>query len=209
MTIHVAYAADANERRTELHGLRTPPGERGGRIGYLDGWRGIAIVLVLLGHFAPVDAANLGTLGVDFFFVLSGRLMAEILFIKRVSLPAFYLRRFSRVYPGLLAFVVLAALFFHSTPIHAGILAVLSALTFLFTCQGNTKESPPMPRSRSSAKPKLLVDELGPTLDQQCAAYLAKGLPPDATEFDRMCFEAMAAFVRISTKPPKPDTETR
>jgi peptidoglycan/LPS O-acetylase OafA/YrhL len=101
-----------------------------GRIGYLDGWRGIAIVLVLLGHFAPIDAANLGTLGVDFFFVLSGRLMAEILFLKRTRLPTFYLRRFSRVYPGLFAFVVLAALLFHATPIHAGILAVLSALTF-------------------------------------------------------------------------------
>ena len=83
----------------------------------------------------------------------------------------------------------------------------LAASFFLFTRQGNTKESPPMPRRRSSAKPKLLVDELGPTLDQQCATYLATGLPPDATEFDRMCFEAMAAFVRISTKPPKPDTE--
>ena len=55
-------------------------------IGYLDGWRGMAILLVLIGHFYPIKAMNLGTLGVDLFFVLSGRLMADILFVQKAKL---------------------------------------------------------------------------------------------------------------------------
>ncbi len=100
------------------------------RIGYLDGWRGIAILLVLWGHFHPIKSMELGPMGVDFFFVLSGRLMAEILFVKKLALPEFFFRRFSRVYPGLLIFIISAALLFHFTPVHVGALAMLSALTF-------------------------------------------------------------------------------
>jgi peptidoglycan/LPS O-acetylase OafA/YrhL len=100
------------------------------RIAYLDGWRGIAIILVLIGHFFPAPGINLGTLGVDFFFVLSGRLMADILFIKKTALPKFFMRRFSRVYPALLAFVFLAAAIFQSTVLRVKTLAILSALTF-------------------------------------------------------------------------------
>ncbi|MER8439084.1 hypothetical protein NKH36_02770 [Mesorhizobium sp. M1312] len=51
------------------------------RLAHLDGWRGLSIVLVLIGHFFPVPGINLGVMGVEFFFVLSGRLMAEILFV--------------------------------------------------------------------------------------------------------------------------------
>jgi peptidoglycan/LPS O-acetylase OafA/YrhL len=100
------------------------------RIGYLDGWRGVAILMVLIGHFYPVSFLNLGNTGVDFFFCLSGRLMADILFVKNVALPEFYLRRLSRIYPGLLGFVLLAAMLFFATPLHVGPLAILSALSF-------------------------------------------------------------------------------
>jgi peptidoglycan/LPS O-acetylase OafA/YrhL len=100
------------------------------RISYLDGWRGIAILLLLLGHFFPINGINLGRLGVDFFFVLSGRLMADILFARKTPLPQFFLRRVSRVYPGLFVFVLLAAAAFMATPIHVGLLGILSALTF-------------------------------------------------------------------------------
>jgi peptidoglycan/LPS O-acetylase OafA/YrhL len=55
------------------------------RLAYLDGWRGLSIALVLIGHFVPVPGINLGVLGVEFFFVLSGRLMAEILFIEHIG----------------------------------------------------------------------------------------------------------------------------
>ena len=43
------------------------------RIDYLDGWRGLAILLVLISHFIPsITGADLGRFGVDIFFVLSG-----------------------------------------------------------------------------------------------------------------------------------------
>lgn len=73
--------------------------ERKGYIDYLDGWRGIAIMLVLMEHFFRVEWINVGRLGVDFFFVLSGMLMANILFVKKTSLVTFYKRRISRVFP--------------------------------------------------------------------------------------------------------------
>ena len=44
-------------------------------------------------------------MGVDVFFVLSGMLMSNILFIDRMMLRDFYIRRFSRVIPTLLAFL--------------------------------------------------------------------------------------------------------
>ncbi|MGH1573820.1 acyltransferase family protein [Methylobacterium sp. P31] len=78
------------------------------RVLCLDGWRGAAILMVLFGHFLGTRGINLGRFGVEFFFVLSGRLMAEILFVKSEALPSFYWRRFSRIYPALLCFVLSA-----------------------------------------------------------------------------------------------------
>lgn len=74
------------------------------RVRVLDGFRGLAIVLVLVGHFLPLPGINLGRLGVELFFVLSGRLMAEILFERGARLGPFFQRRFARVYPTLLVF---------------------------------------------------------------------------------------------------------
>ncbi|MES2017945.1 MAG: acyltransferase [Pseudomonadota bacterium] len=77
---------------------------------YLDGWRGLAIVMLLLGHFFPVPGINLGALGVNLFFVLSGLLMARLLFIQQVPLPVFYRRRMARILPAALAFLLLIVL---------------------------------------------------------------------------------------------------
>jgi peptidoglycan/LPS O-acetylase OafA/YrhL len=76
-------------------------------LGYLDGWRGLAIVLLLVGHFFPVPGINFGAVGVSLFFVLSGLLMGQLLFVKKVPLPLFYRRRIARIFPAL--FVMLAA----------------------------------------------------------------------------------------------------
>ena len=75
-----------------------------------DGWRGLAIACVLIGHFMGTSFIKEDRLGVDIFFVLSGMLMARLLFEKRVDLKTFYVRRFSRVFPALLVFVVVTYL---------------------------------------------------------------------------------------------------
>ncbi|TGT42368.1 acyltransferase [Mesorhizobium sp. M8A.F.Ca.ET.165.01.1.1] len=106
------------------------------RLAYLDGWRGLSIALVLIGHFFPIPGINLGVLGVEFFFVLSGRLMAEILFIERYPLKKFFKRRFSRIYPALLVFVVLAMVALSGTFIGFKWKAAVTALTFSYNYAG-------------------------------------------------------------------------
>jgi peptidoglycan/LPS O-acetylase OafA/YrhL len=77
-----------------------------GRLHYLDGWRGLAISLVLCAHFLPGPLGiNSGRLGVDVFFSLSGFLMSNILFVKRTPLLVFYKRRISRVLPVFFLYV--------------------------------------------------------------------------------------------------------
>jgi hypothetical protein len=56
-----------------------PAGERARRPA-LDGLRAVAVLLVLVAHFAPEDLGlHGGTLGVDVFFVLSGYLITGLL----------------------------------------------------------------------------------------------------------------------------------
>lgn len=108
-----------------------PHEETGKHLDYLDGWRGIAVIFVIVGHFWLDDfKPGVSTFGVDLFFVLSGRLMSEILFVKRAELPTFFFRRFSRIYPALFAFVVITTLAFQGTEISHGPVAALLALTF-------------------------------------------------------------------------------
>jgi peptidoglycan/LPS O-acetylase OafA/YrhL len=76
------------------------------QIPYLDGWRGLAICALLIGHFFPVPGINFGQLGVNLFFVLSGFLMSKILFIDNVPIRTFYQRRFSRIFPALYFFII-------------------------------------------------------------------------------------------------------
>ncbi|MBZ9941770.1 acyltransferase [Mesorhizobium sp. BR1-1-13] len=106
------------------------------RLAYLDGWRGLSIALVLIGHFFPVAGINLGVLGVEFFFVLSGRLMAEILFVERYPLKKFFKRRFSRIYPALLVFVIVSMIALSGTFIAFKWKAALTALTFTYNYAG-------------------------------------------------------------------------
>ncbi|TPI23410.1 acyltransferase [Mesorhizobium sp. B4-1-1] len=106
------------------------------RLAYLDGWRGLSIAMVLIGHFFPVPGLNLGVLGVEFFFVLSGRLMGEILFIERFPLKKFFKRRFSRIYPALLVFVIAAMIGLIGTFIAFKWKAALTALTFTYNYAG-------------------------------------------------------------------------
>lgn len=100
------------------------------RIDYLDGWRACSILLVIVGHFALLPTLYgrdfyTARAGVEAFFVLSGRLMAGILFLRGTSIGTFYGRRFARVFPAYAVLVVLLATF--------GFLSafdVVAALTF-------------------------------------------------------------------------------
>lgn len=79
-------------------------------IPYLDGWRGAAIVFVFISHFLFQGKSWTGEFGVLLFFVLSGALMGELLFIKNVNLKDFFFKRFSRVIPVFLMFVTSIAI---------------------------------------------------------------------------------------------------
>ncbi|MDQ1460783.1 MAG: hypothetical protein QOI08_2267 [Actinomycetota bacterium] len=84
------------------------PGWRSGSelyVGGLDGLRAIAIVAVVVFHFAP-SVLPAGFLGVDVFFVVSGFLIGRLVTreIERsgaVSIGAFWMRRVRRLLPAL------------------------------------------------------------------------------------------------------------
>jgi peptidoglycan/LPS O-acetylase OafA/YrhL len=95
-----------------------------GRLPELDGLRGMAILLVLVGHYFAVPGAGavrflngywfrLGWTGVDLFFVLSGFLIGGILLEVRGSpnyFKTFYARRFFRIIPLYYAWISIYAL---------------------------------------------------------------------------------------------------
>lgn len=101
---------------------------------WLDGWRGIAILAVLLGHlFDNIPGMDTARFGVELFFVLSGRLMAEMLFVNNQPLGYFLKRRVARVWPALYVYVLIIAVVFSMPgPRHVDLGQVAGALTFTF-----------------------------------------------------------------------------
>ena len=77
-------------------------------IPYLDGWRGLAILLVFIGHFFDLPGSRLG---VEVFFALSGMLMSRILYDEKLSLRNFYQNRFARIIPIYYIYLATIALF--------------------------------------------------------------------------------------------------
>jgi peptidoglycan/LPS O-acetylase OafA/YrhL len=85
----------------------------------LDGMRGLAILLVLLGHIWEsaklslkwaIIVGSLSRLGVLLFFILSGFLITGLLYAERldtglIDLPRFYARRALRLFPALFVFL--------------------------------------------------------------------------------------------------------
>ncbi len=96
------------------------------RIPTLDGWRGLAILIVLAEHLQIGLTGHhialwtqFGQHGVGIFFVLSGFLItSRLLQEDRIHLPGFYLRRFFRLMPCawmyLLVIVLLGAVRHHN-----------------------------------------------------------------------------------------------
>jgi peptidoglycan/LPS O-acetylase OafA/YrhL len=80
------------------------------RVRTLDGLRALAVLMVLATH--SVADLPLGGIGVSIFFVLSGYLITILLVreqekVGRISLGLFYLRRVARLYPALVAMLLL------------------------------------------------------------------------------------------------------
>lgn len=105
-----------------------------GRNAVIDGWRGLSVSLVIVGHFIgyrlpsifPTEALNglglslgdrtfdiiasLGGLGVNFFFVISGFLITSLMIAEerkhdRFNIGAFYVRRVFRIMPAFYFYV--------------------------------------------------------------------------------------------------------
>jgi peptidoglycan/LPS O-acetylase OafA/YrhL len=107
------------------------------RVLFLDGWRGAAILSVFVGHYFGIPGIQVARLGVELFFVLSGRLMAEILFVERFPLAEFFKRRIARIWPALFVFVLASALIFGLTGLlKVDMLHIVAALTFTINYLG-------------------------------------------------------------------------
>jgi peptidoglycan/LPS O-acetylase OafA/YrhL len=101
----------------------------------IDGLRAIAVLSVILFH---ATGRTGGFVGVDIFFVISGFLIARILFREvdesRISIARFYERRIRRIVPALTAMmvIVVAAFAVIATPIDFKSLAQSAVATALF-----------------------------------------------------------------------------
>ena len=129
----------------------TTPIESNGRIPTLDGWRGIAILLVLADHlqlmlfrgpFGNHRRLLVGQHGVTLFFVLSGYLItSRLLREERIDLRSFYTRRFFRLMPcawSYLAVLGIVGAIFHSSIIGGDVWSCL----FFFRNYSPAYESP-------------------------------------------------------------------
>ena len=90
------------------------PEGQSGRIEFLDGWRAVAVGLVVMAHTLSVYGIKIlqfGTLGVYLFFGISGYIITRLLLIEhhrngRIDIRAFYVRRVARILPPLLIFLL-------------------------------------------------------------------------------------------------------
>lgn len=102
-------------------------------IPYLDGWRGLAILLVLYAHFSLAAG---GELGVALFFVLSGYLVSGLLFQREVRLATFFWRRATRILPTFWLYLAVTALYAATLQRDVYVVPIqemLATLTFLRT----------------------------------------------------------------------------
>src|SRR5579863_6368632 len=101
-----AYARETRELETDYG---TDQGGKVKRIPTLDGWRGLAVLIVQLFHyqlyfmhyFLTYSPAWIGEHGVNIFFVVSGYLItATLLRRDKIDFKRFYVRRFFRLMPA-------------------------------------------------------------------------------------------------------------
>jgi peptidoglycan/LPS O-acetylase OafA/YrhL len=87
------------------------------RLGVLDGWRGISILLVLCGHLLPlgfkgsINNAAVAATGMVIFFILSGFLITQFL-LKGQPVRSFLIRRGFRILPLAWLYMLLAIMLY-------------------------------------------------------------------------------------------------
>lgn len=101
----------------QRHRFNTAPGRYSSgvastRVPALDGVRGIAVLLVVVGHISGSAAPYAGAVGVTIFFSLSGYLITGNLLREfhsngRVDALRFYIHRIARLYPALILLLAL------------------------------------------------------------------------------------------------------
>lgn len=89
------------------------------RIAFIDGFRGIAIILVFLFH---VNLLSSGFSGVEMFFVISGFIVTYTLInewniFSNISITNFFKRRISRIYPCLITVTIITLIVFIKFPL--------------------------------------------------------------------------------------------
>ncbi len=90
-----------------------PGNSESSRIAYLDGWRAIAVGLVVMAHTLSVYGIKIlpfGVLGVYLFFGISGYIITRLLVLEhltagRIDIGGFYIRRVARILPPLVVFL--------------------------------------------------------------------------------------------------------
>jgi peptidoglycan/LPS O-acetylase OafA/YrhL len=103
---------------------------------WLDGVRGVAVLLVAFQHTMGQMPVDTGSLGVGLFFALSGYLITSLLLEERerngsVSLRRFYLRRAARLIPALVVVVVVCDVLFLLAGDRVPLKGSLPALTYV------------------------------------------------------------------------------
>jgi peptidoglycan/LPS O-acetylase OafA/YrhL len=114
---------------------------KGDRIPSLDGLRAISIIAVLVSHASftlnfphlwwPIDAV----LGVRIFFVISGFLITWLMLKEesttgKMSLPAFYRRRFFRILPVFWCYLIVICLLLYLHVLSFAPIQIIQSLTF-------------------------------------------------------------------------------
>jgi peptidoglycan/LPS O-acetylase OafA/YrhL len=127
-----------------------------GHLPSLDGWRAIAILLVLIEHASlslnpllkavglhPLNAPikDLGQLGVQIFFGLSGflittKLINELVTHGKIDLKAFYIRRTFRILPPAIAYLIAIFALSLAGQFFVPLSRILAALFFLANYTG-------------------------------------------------------------------------
>ncbi|MFC9542935.1 acyltransferase family protein [Lysinibacillus sp. NPDC056959] len=90
-----------------------------GRIKFLDGFRGIAVLLIIFFH---MEILELGLAGPELFFVLSGFIISLLLIkefddTNKINFKSFFIRRISRILPPLIICTIVTLILFVNFPL--------------------------------------------------------------------------------------------